>query len=86
MNLIFAFSLAALVAIGSTFPLWNDAGARLGFLVIVSLSGIIVGALSAMIGLGNMHDPNVIVIAVSDTLFYTWLFFWLIERRSRRES
>jgi ABC-type Mn2+/Zn2+ transport system permease subunit len=84
---LIAILLGGLSAFVSTLALWRDFGEMVGsFLLLFSLPGFIVAFLLGAIGLvGNAHDPNIIVIAVVDGLFYALLFYWLMTRRFPRE-
>jgi hypothetical protein len=84
---LIAILLGGLSAFVSTLPLWRDFGEMVGsFLMLFSLPGFIVAFLLGAMGLvGNAHDPNIIVIAVVDGLFYALLFYWLMTRRFPRE-
>jgi hypothetical protein len=54
--------------------------------LLLSLPGVFVAVFIGLSGvLGNVHNPNEIVIAVVDVFFYALLFDLLVERRRRRE-
>ena len=78
-----AILLGGILAFVSTLPWWCNFGEMVGsFLTLFSLPGAIVAlALGAMGLIGNAHDPNIVVIAVVDGLFYALLFYWFITRR-----
>ena len=85
-RLLLAVLLGGLVAGVSTLPLWRDLGEAGDFLSLFSLPGALVALpLGAMGVVGNMHDPNAVVMAFVDGLFYAWLFYWLMTRRLPRE-
>ena len=82
-KLFIAVALGGLAAFASTLPLWRDIPEGVGtFLLLLSLPGFIVAFPLGVIGfVGNAHDPNIIVAAVVDGLFYAWLLYWLMTRR-----
>jgi hypothetical protein len=85
MKLLTSFLISLVIAILSTIALWWDEGYRFGFLLILSLPGLIVAFPVAMMGIaGNVHDPSAAVTGGVDVVFYTWLFYWFIARRKAR--
>ncbi|HVG26062.1 MAG TPA: hypothetical protein VM865_00545 [Acidobacteriaceae bacterium] len=83
-RVLFSMRAGAVVGLGSTLPLWSDAGERWGFLLLLSLPGIIVALpLGCMGVIGNAHDPNAVVIALVDACFYAWLSYRLMKWKGR---
>ena len=46
----------------------------------LTIPGVLVAMPLAMFGLGNVHDPNLLVIDVVDFVFYSVLLYWLMGR------
>jgi hypothetical protein len=56
------------------------------FLIPFSLPGVLIALPLSLFGVGNVHDPNPIVIALVDFLFYSFLAFKLLQRMERRRA
>ena len=78
--------LGGLIGLGSIANRRYDLGPVVILLLFpFSIPGLLVAVFLGMFAiLGPGHDPNMIVAAVIDLIFYAWLFDFVMNRRHRR--
>ncbi len=88
---VYLLSLSVVVGAVAAFAFtygFHDGASRIPwqFLIPLSLPGALIAMPLALVGLGNVHDPNLILITLVDFLFYSFLAFKLLQRLERRRA
>jgi hypothetical protein len=82
-----SLAVGAVAAFAFTYG-FHDGASRIPwqFLIPFSLPGALIAMPLSLVGLGNVHDPSPIVIALVDFFFYSFLAFKLLQRLERRRA
>jgi hypothetical protein len=72
-----------MLAWGATLAAHGHDFLGVGVLMLLSLPGTIVAMPLALAGLGNVHDPNLMVIDAVDFAVYAGVIYWLLGRRRK---